>query len=1126
MLKLITGGNRSDREMLFLNAVKQSAVDGKDVLVVIPDQFSFEYDKKLYDAMGAKYFNKIQTAGFNRLAELIAKKYGGDSKNNADNNAVIITMYKAICRLKDTDDVRFYKKALGKSSFLSEVIDLISELTRSGITAEDLRIASENTDGLLSMKLFDISRLFEYYSDELKKAGLKDSLTALGECCALAEQNKCFENKCVFIDSFSDFSADEYKLIECMLKQSYDITVSLLISHENKAKSNKSPFAETIRTAQKLKELAKTYNINVQETKIKSDSDANSTGIEYINQNLYCSVSQTQNPNDVKIISALDVYEEIEYVCAEISRLVMEENYHYKDIAVLAGNIQEISSVIEGVFERYGIPYFIDASHGAAQSALVIYLRSIFECVLTKHWNTEKLLKYAKSPLSDIYDYDISDLEDYCITWNVNGDMWLSDFTASSGEGSSLNRINKTRIKIIEPLAEFKNSCKNASSQSICLALYKLLNDIKLSEQMFSKVKLASRDADNGLEWAREFKQLWQTVLSAVSAIYTDMNREIMTLKEFNEIFGLMISQMTVSKPPQNVDSVRVASTEHSRLSDVKTAFVVQTNDGVFPSDVKNSGLFSNREKKQLEEQDLNISNNALRQIESQRFNVYSALTLPQDKLYVTFSESDSQGALKRPSAVVGMLKKIFGDIEKKTKDMPIDFFCTSYRTALYKYLEKKGDNTVETATLKESLSGTPIEHKLDFIQSSLNEDTHQLSGDMAKKLFFSHDMNLSATRVKDYYSCPFSYFCKYGLKLKKALPVVMNPVNTGNLVHSCLEKIMSKPDKNGVRKYNSKFPKISDDIIKECIHDEFQDYITDNLGGGFGKTAGFNESLKRLEDSAFFAVKNIQTELEDSLFVPKAFEYNLTKENGESILKLKLDEDIYINIRGSIDRADVFTAEDGQQYIRIIDYKTGDTTLRLEELYNGLNLQMLIYLLAVTQRTNDLNISGDLKPSAILYSHINFVKAEFTPTEIMKFKNGDELDEKLLRKRASAYKPDGMMIENEFTFNALNKRFSGAFTPFIFTSKGVISGRGKQPVSEEYFCGLQQFALEKLYEMAQKLKCGDICPDPIKTSKSLVCTYCDYWAICGNSNPKNPRTANKSDVEKLNEKIESYYNE
>lgn len=1126
MLRLITGGNRSDRENVFIDSVKQSVVGGKDVLVIIPDQFSFEYDKKLYDALGAKSFNKIQTAGFNRLAELIAKKYGGDSRNNADNNAVIITMYKAICRLKSSDDVRFYKKALGKNSFLSEIIDLVNELSESGITAEDLRIASENNDGLLSMKLFDISRLFEYYNQELEKAGLKDSLTSLQECCALSDENNSFENKCVFIDSFSDFSVDEYKIIELMLKQCEDVTVSLLISHENKAKTNKSPFAETIRTARKLKDLAKIYNIDVNEIKTRSSFNRHYSGIEYIDENLYASVRQTDKPNDVKIIAATDVYEEIEYVCSEISRLVREENYHYKNIALMTGNVQNVSSVIEGVFERYEIPYFIDSNHGAAQSALVIYLRSIFDCVLTKHWSTEKLLKYAKSPLSHIFDYDISDLEDYCITWNVNGDMWLEDFTASSGEGSSLSRINKTRAEIIEPLSEFKNSCNNASSQDICVALYKLLNDIKLSEQMFSKVKLASCNENNGLQWAREFKQLWQTVLSAVSAIYQDMCQENMSLREFNEIFSLMISQMTVSNPPQKVDSVRIASTEHSRLSDVKAVFVIEANDGVFPGEVKSSGLFTNVEKRQLEKQNLNMADNALRQIESQRYKVYSALTLARVKLYLTYSESDSQGALKRPSLVVGMLKKMFGDdVESKCKDMPLDFFCVSYRTALYKYLEKNGDNTVEVATLKQSLMNTPVENKIAFIESSVNNNIHKLSDEMAKKLFFNHDMNLSATRVKDYYSCPFLYFCKYGLKLKKPLPVVMNPVNTGNLIHNCFEKIMSKTDDNGKSKYNSNFPKLSDDIIRKCIHDEFREYINTNLGGDFGKTAGFNESLKRLEDSAFFAIKNIQTELEDSLFLPQAFEYDLTKENGESILHLKLDNDIYINIRGSIDRADVFTSDDGQRYIRIIDYKTGDTTLRLEELYNGLNLQMLIYLLAVTQRKNDLNVDGNLKPSAILYSHINFVKAGFTPKEISALKSGDALDEALLKKRASAYKPDGMMIENEFTFEALNKRFAGVFTPFSFTSKGVISSRGNQPVSEEYFCGLEQFALEKLCEMAQKLKCGDICADPIKTSKSLTCSYCDYWAICGNSAPKNPRTVDKSDIDKLNERIESYYN-
>ena len=257
-------------------------------------------------------------------------------------------------------------------------------------------------------------------------------------------------------------------------------------------------------------------------------------------------------------------------------------------------------------------------------------------------------------------------------------------------------------------------------------------------------------------------------------------------------------------------------------------------------------------------------------------------------------------------------------------------------------------------------------------------------------------------------------------------------------------------------------------------------------------------------------------------MFVPEAFEYKLTKDNGESILRLEVDKDIHINIRGSIDRADVFTAEDGQRYIRIIDYKTGSTTLRLQELYNGLNLQMLIYLLAVTQRENDLNKDGNLKPSAILYSHINFVEAQFTPEEVRCLKDNDELDENNMMTRASAYKPDGMMIENEFTLKALNSRFKYAFTPFKAKSNGEINKNGNALVTENYFLGLEQFALKKIYEMADKLKCGDICADPIQTSRSLVCTYCDYWAICGNSSPKNPRkTDRKADTEKLNEEIQ-----
>ena len=212
MLKLITGGNHTDRESVFIQDIRRMTEQGEDVIVIIPDQFSFEYDKMLYKALGAKNFNKITTVGFNRLAQLLEKQYGYDSKDNADDNAVIITMYKAVKQLKNSGDVRFYERALTKNSFIAESINLINEFIRWGITPEDLRIASERTEGSLSSKLFDLLRLYEFFMDELEKNGLKNSLTTLGECCEIVKEQQFFKNKCVFIDSFSDFSLDECSL--------------------------------------------------------------------------------------------------------------------------------------------------------------------------------------------------------------------------------------------------------------------------------------------------------------------------------------------------------------------------------------------------------------------------------------------------------------------------------------------------------------------------------------------------------------------------------------------------------------------------------------------------------------------------------------------------------------------------------------------------------------------------------------------------------------------------------------------------------------------------------------------------------------------------------------------------
>lgn len=1123
MLRFITGAVHSSRETIFCEQIKSACQNGKDVLVIVPDQFSFEYDKKLYELMGAELFNKLRTAGFNRLAELISRRYGAGSKENADENARIITMYKAVRRLKESRSVRFYKRALDKGTFLGEVIALADELMQSGITPEDLRIASERLSGTVCDKLFDLSALYGFYLEELSKTGLKDALTSMGECVRLAEDNGFFCDATIFIGSFSSFSQDEYRLIKCMLSQAEDVFISLVISDGDNLKTNQTPFAQTVRTSEKLRRIAEEQNVLHTETSA-GGFDYNSKALEHINRNLYCiAPPKSADSSGVRVLSATDIYEETEFVCAEISRLVREEGYRYRDIAVAVRNLNDVASVLEGTMERYDIPYFIDKRLSVEQTALVIYLKSIFACVLSKEYKTENIFRYIKSPLSPLYDFDVCDIENYCIKWNVRGSMWLEDFVVCEKGDVLPKRLNETRRRIIEPLENFKRSCENAKAKEICEALFKLLDEIKLSEQIYSVVKRASGSAnDTELELGRISKMVWTSALSAVQSIYELMGEEKLSLRRFYEIFKLMLSQLTAAAPPQKTDSVRCAGAERSRLAGVKALFIIEVNDGIFPADAKQNGLLTEREKRQLESVDLEFESSVMTSVENERLTVYQTVAMPTDRIYIISSESDAQGNLKNPSVLAKMILGMFENIgTEKIQNLSPDFFCTSYKTAYYKYLEKSKDRTVAIKSIEESLKTSGIySDKLDFVKRSAANTPHKLSPETAEKLFFGHDLNISATRITDFYNCPFSFYCKYGLKLYPPQRVEFNNLYRGNLIHNCLEMIMST-EKDGKRIYNEDFVNFSDDIIRQKIHEEFERYCIDEMGGGYGKTPRFNQELSRLEKSAFHMVTLIRTELSESMFKPAAFEFNLTKENGESILKLTLENGYTINIRGSIDRADIYTDPDGKRYLRIIDYKTGSTAFDIAELYSGLNLQMMIYLLAVTKSVNELNPDGKLEPSAIMYNHLKDCPAELSPAQA---EETQKLNELLMEERVKKLRPDGLMVDDADAINALNKSYGGAFTLFNFNKDGSISARGNKPVEYQWFMALEKFALNKVYQLAEKLFDGEIDAEPVCKGEGrnakIPCTYCDYWRICGKASPKNPRRITKSDAFKLDNEI------
>ena len=1134
MLRIVTGGMGSSKTEIITDEIKKSVLADENVIVIVPDQYSFEYDKQLYNELGAKSFNKLKTLGFNRFAEVILKEYGTMSGVLADKNAKLISMFKAVKAFKETGlgSKSYYSHSLDKSQFISDTISLIDDFKKSDIECNTLESALAQTDGSLSKKLESISKLYKLYQNELSASGLTDEATAISEAAKIAHDNGYFKNAVVFIHEFSSFTADEYEVIKVILSDAKSLTVSLIIGGGNNLTSNLSPFSMCIKTRSKLVDLAgglgKVENISADEhTGYKTNA------LKHLESNIFCLVNNPSADNEgIKLVCARNLYDEIDYVAASIKKLIREQRYSYKDIAVISRSLDDYSSLIDGTFNRYEIPFFMDRRKSVLRSSLVIYVLSLFDCVLTKKYKTENILRYIKSPLSSIEDFKAATIEEYCYKWGVEGDMWLSEFTpfdVRKGESSErfITLINDIRKSIICPLENFKNKTKNTTAGEICLALNELMGRIELSEKTFSLISRSVESDDASVvEIARDFKQLWSLFLGAINSIYKNMGDEKISLRQFYNLLKLMLSEMTISSPPQKLDAVTVAKAEHSRLGSMKAFFVIGLNDGLFPRNVQNSGLLTEREKLKLSDLGISISSNTQTFLDNERLISYIALASASDRLIASYPESSVKNEALRPSLLARDIEKIFGkSVEVNVSDLSLDYFCENENSAYYSFATNYHNDSKEQESLREALySYDEYKRKIKFLDDLSDNEKHseyKLSKNIAKAVFFPHDINMSATRADDFYKCPFNYFCKNGLKVYPVERVDISPMTKGSLIHFILQNILSTVDENGNICFNDDYESLSDDEIKRLISGYCNEYVNNELGGNFGKTSRFAYNLKNLEQTAFYVVKNLIQELEGCFFKPVAFEYDLTDENGESILKIKVDKDVNICMRGSIDRVDIYKDESGKRYVRIVDYKTGGKDFDLASLYHGLNMQMLIYLLALVDTDNEFNRDGELSPAGVMYMPAKYVE-NYLPREKLRESSDEEREEKLKNERNKEFKRNGLFVYNDLTLKAMDERASGLFAPLKKTSRGENVDE-KQVVDADIFEAIERFSKDKIIEMGRSLADGEIAAMPVMKSgniDTISCKFCNYWSVCGKYNRRDAEQILNEDKEKLLEEI------
>ena len=209
------------------------------------------------------------------------------------------------------------------------------------------------------------------------------------------------------------------------------------------------------------------------------------------------------------------------------------------------------------------------------------------------------------------------------------------------------------------------------------------------------------------------------------------------------------------------------------------------------------------------------------------------------------------------------------------------------------------------------------------------------------------------------YKSCHFSYFMQYGLKAEPRRAAGFQSPEYGTFVHYVLEHVLRAcRERGGVKE-------VPEEELRALAHAAVERYVSQELGGLEHETARFRYLFRRLLKSVYAVVDNVAEELRASQFQPISFELGFGA--GKDLPPVELSVDgMTVSISGFVDRVDGWE-HDGRLYLRVVDYKTGRKTFDLTDIWNGMGLQMLLYLFTLEREGNTL-YNREIIPSGVLY--------------------------------------------------------------------------------------------------------------------------------------------------------------
>ena len=326
MLQFVTGAAGTGKTTYITQAAARLAQsETQPLLLLVPEQASFDYEKRMLRALGPRDAQNVEVCSFSRLAETTL---GFCSLPPIDDAGRAVLMSIALDSLSEKLEV--YARYVKSLSVANELLRLSSEFKRCMLPPSAVQtIAAGMPDCFLKHKLSEIGLILETY-DALVAESYTDETDALTRLADHLAENAVFRGRTVMLDAFSGFTAQEYAVIGRLLTQADTVYVALCTDslHAEK-KYDATAFAYVRRTAERILHMARRYDVPVKAPIAVSDKPYRFRSpalcaLERVAAGTASTVYDAPAP-EITIAYAADVYEECTYVAASVKRLLREE---------------------------------------------------------------------------------------------------------------------------------------------------------------------------------------------------------------------------------------------------------------------------------------------------------------------------------------------------------------------------------------------------------------------------------------------------------------------------------------------------------------------------------------------------------------------------------------------------------------------------------------------------------------------------------------------------------------------------------------------------------------------------------------------------------------------------------